>query len=62
MVKQVKKSIARQAYETAGEMIRAGIWTVDYAAYHWSEVTATVHPAYRAWISFNSQTWAGYKH
>ena len=48
-----KKCPARQAYETAGEMIRNSAWTVEYAAYHWSEVMASVRPAYRSWINAN---------
>jgi hypothetical protein len=29
----------RKVYETAGQMIRDGLWSVEYAAFHYSEVT-----------------------
>jgi len=33
----------RATYETAGAMIRAGLWTIEYAAFHFSTVTASLH-------------------
>jgi hypothetical protein len=33
----------RTTYETAGAMIRAGLWTIEYAAFHFSTVTASLH-------------------
>jgi hypothetical protein len=34
----------RAMYETAGAMIRAGLWTVEYAAFHFSTVSKTLAP------------------
>lgn len=45
-----KITLRQKIYERAGEMLRAGLWTPDYAAFHYAEVTATVRPAYRAWL------------
>jgi hypothetical protein len=33
----------RATYETAGAMIRAGLWTIGYAGFHFSTVTASLH-------------------
>jgi hypothetical protein len=32
----------RAMYETAGQTIRAGLWTQEYAAFHFSAVTASL--------------------
>lgn len=39
-----KKTIRlhRSVYENAGAMIRSGMWTVEYAAFHFSTVTQTL--------------------
>jgi hypothetical protein len=39
-----KKAIRkhRQLYETAGQMIRDGLWTQEYAAFHFSTVTRSL--------------------
>jgi hypothetical protein len=34
----------RASYEIAGTMVRAGLWTVEYAAFHFSTVTSTLAP------------------
>jgi hypothetical protein len=41
MSKKARKQ-HRATYETAGAMIRAGMWTVQYAAFHFSTVTQTL--------------------
>jgi hypothetical protein len=37
-----QKSLHRRVYETAGEMIRKGLWTVQYASFHYSAVTQRI--------------------
>jgi hypothetical protein len=47
MSKKAPKKVLRQhraSYETAGAMIRAGMWTIEYAAFHFSTVTKTLAP------------------
>jgi hypothetical protein len=39
------RTIHRTTYETAGAMIRAGVWTIKYAAFHFSMVTQTLTAA-----------------
>lgn len=34
----------RATYETAGAKIRAGLWTIEYVAFHFSTVTSTLAP------------------
>jgi hypothetical protein len=36
------RTLHRRVYETAGEMIRRGSWSVEYAAFHYSAVTETI--------------------
>ncbi len=36
------RTLHRRVYETAGEMIRQGSWSVEYAAFHYWHVTQTI--------------------
>jgi len=37
-----QRQVHRLMYETCGQMIRDGLWTVEYAAFHYTEVTKSL--------------------